>query len=309
MKLIVNVEQRMRTRPNLRHISIIDLMLRRFSLTIAGLVLSVFLVLGQEKNIPLYVFGVVSDVQYADKEMQGPRHFRLSLQMLKEAVENLNNYRPGFVIQLGDIIDGHRDDANKTIVDLDAALGVFNKFEMPKYHVIGNHCMIAGQEVLQQKLAIENFYYDFTIDEAKGYHFIVLDGNDAGYGVIGEKQLGWFKLTLRTAAQQNEKVIVFCHYPLLREAAKKHRMAEPEPILKLIDESNCVVAWFAGHDHEGGYALRKGVHHITVKGIVEAQNNAYSLIELYPDKIVEKGFGSEPSRILTFPTDLNCNGN
>jgi hypothetical protein len=61
--------------------------------------------------------------------------------------------------------------------------------------------------------------------------------------------------------------------------------------------SECVVAWFAGHDHAGGYAVRKGVHHVTLKGIVEEPvKNAYALIELHPDRIRKIGFGAEPNR-------------
>ena len=64
-----------------------------------------------------------------------------------------------------------------------------------------------------------------------------------------------------------------------------------------MDRSGCVVAWFAGHDHAGGYAVRKGVHHVTLKGIFEEPvKNAYALIELHPDRIKKTGFGAEPSR-------------
>jgi hypothetical protein len=49
---------------------------------------------------------------------------------------------------------------------------------------------------------------------------------------------------------RGERVICFCHFALLKEAARDHRMARPEPLLEAMDDAGCVVAWFAGHDHD-----------------------------------------------------------
>jgi hypothetical protein len=61
-----------------------------------------------------------------------------------------------------------------------------------------------------------------------------------------------------------------------------------------------VVAYFAGHDHAGGYAFRDGIHHVTIKGMVEAPiRNAYAVIEVSPTTLLKTGFGKEPSREMT----------
>ncbi len=247
-----------------------------------------------------FVFGVLADIQYADKDTRGARHYRIALQKLEECVADLSDRKPAFVIQLGDIVDGHGSDARKSTEDLDLVLSTYNKLPMPTYHVVGNHCLAVDKETLRRKLGLKKFYYEFTVPSAKRWRFVVLDGNDVGYGVIGAEQLQWFHSTLDKAAKEGEKVVCFCHFALLQDAAKHHRMAKPEPILKAMDETDCVAAWFAGHDHAGGYAVRKGVHHVTVKGMVEAPaNNAYALIALHSDKIEETGFGDEPSRNLS----------
>ena len=243
------------------------------------------------------VFAVLADVQYADKPTAGKRHYRTALKKLTECVADLNRRDPIFTIQLGDITDGFRKNPAKSREDLRAALGVFNSLTMPKYHVIGNHCLVSGAETLKQEMGIEKFYYDFTTPAAKGWRFIVLDGNDAGYGVIGPEQTKWFAAKLARAAKAGEKVICFCHFALLKAAAAHHRMAKPQAVLDAMDRSGCVVAWFAGHDHAGGYAVRKGVHHVTLKGIVEYPvKNAYALIELHDAMIRKIGFGAEPDR-------------
>jgi 3',5'-cyclic AMP phosphodiesterase CpdA len=251
-----------------------------------------------EKGGRLFTFGVVADVQYADKDAAGARHYRESLDNLEECVAELNRHDLAFTIELGDIIDGNVT-PEKTLSDLDTITGVYDRLEMPKYFVVGNHCLNAGKESLREKLSRESFYYDFRVPEAGGFRFVVLDGNDAGYGVLGEKQLEWLRDTLADALANDQRVILFNHFALLEAAAAHHRMREPGPVLDAMDEAGCVIAYFAGHDHAGGYAERNGVHNVTVKGMVEApEKNAYAVIEVYPDKLKEIGFGAEPLRVM-----------
>lgn len=252
-------------------------------------------------NQPL-VFGVMADIQFADKSTKNDRDYRASLPNLQKCVKDMNERRPAFVIQLGDIIDGYTEDAAASMKDMDTILGAFNQLQMPKYHVLGNHCILAERENVKNKLGVDNFFYDFAFSSAPGWRFIVLDGNDAGYGVISDSQLEWFRAALDRAQKNREKVICFCHYALLKEAAEKYRLANPQPVLDILDNHHHVVAWFAGHEHTGGYAVRNGVHHLTFKGMVESpEHNAYAFVELYPTHMNIIGVGDEISRQLTFP--------
>lgn len=252
----------------------------------------------------LPAFGVVADIQYADKTGSISRDYKTSLQRLDQCVGELNKKNLDFVIQLGDAIDGYGTNAVASVKDLDSVLSVFNRLTAPKYHVVGNHCQSAGKETLRQRLGLKDFYYTFTDTSAKGWRFVVLDGNDAGYGVMSDEQLAWFRTTLSQAQKTGEKVICFCHFPLIKAAAESNCMAKPEPVLAALDAAPCVVAWIAGHDHGGGYARRNGVHHITLHGLVEAPGTtAYARIELGADSIKETGFGNEPSRELPLATN------
>jgi len=255
----------------------------------------------QTTQLPL--FAVLADVQYGDKDTEGARHYRTALRKLEECVGDLAQRDLAFVVQLGDIVEGYEEDPAKGAADLDVVLRVLDRQKAPVYHVLGNHCLRVGKETLRQRYGLKRFCYDFTVRVAPGWRFVVLDGNDAGYGVVSEKQLAWFRAVLARAAARHEQVIGFCHFALLKEAARDHRMAQPEPLLEALDRAGCVVAWFAGHDHAGGYALRNGVHHITIKGMVEAPGkNAYAFIELHPDYLRVVGVGAENSRNLAFGT-------
>lgn len=245
----------------------------------------------------LPAFGVVSDIQYGDKEGSVSRDYRGSLGRLERCVETLNAQPLDFVIQLGDAVDGYPTNAVASGKDLDAVLAVYNRLRAPKYHVVGNHCLNVGTNALAQRLGLASPHYAFTVPGAAGWRFVVLDGNDAGYGVMGEAQLAWLRSTLDQAQQAGERVICFCHYPLLKTAAEHHRMAKPEAVLALLDAHPCVAAWIAGHEHSGGYARQRHVHHLTMRGLVEAPGStAFARFELASDRILETGYGNEPSR-------------
>jgi predicted phosphodiesterase len=249
------------------------------------------------KDKKIFSFGVIADVQYADLDSLRGRYFRSSVERLKACVEDFNTRNLNFTIQLGDIINGHGEEIVKTREELDSIVRVAKHLRMPLYHVIGNHDMTAGRKYLQASLGIRRFYYDFTNPSARGWRFIVLDGNDGGYGIMTEKQMNWFRSVINKSIKRNEKVICFCHYALIRSAAGNHYMAKPGPILNILDHTACVTAWIAGHDHAGGYASRNGIHHITLKGMVEAPGvNSYAIVEFFRNMIIITGFGKEVSR-------------
>ena len=275
-------------------------MKKSFILYVSICVLSTLLVLISEScTAQSFRFGVIADVQYADKENTMGRHYRTSLQKLDEAVSELNKLNPDFVIQLGDVIDGYSDDQAQSFVDLVQVFDKLNRLSMSVYHVVGNHCMTAGQETLKEELQLHSLHYTFTRSGLENWRFVVLDGNDAGYGVVSEEQLKWFESVLQSASEKNEKVLVFSHFALHPEAAKRHRMKETEHLFELIHRYEVVFAWFSGHDHAGGYAYDNGIHHVTFKGMVESPvNNAYALVDFHKGKVRITGFGDQPSHDL-----------
>jgi hypothetical protein len=162
--------------------------------------------------------------------------------------------------------------------------------------------------------------YEFT---QPGWRFLVLDGMELSVksgpqpmleelkskkaanaqdwnGGVSPRQLDWLREKLAQAEAAHERVIAFCHFPVLAEASTPaHLLWNHEAVLRILEASPSVAAWFNGHDHNGGYAERNGIHHVTFPGMVESGDlNSYTVVQIFPDRIELKGTGSAPSRTL-----------
>ena len=275
-------------------------------------------------------FGVIADVQYADKPDAGERRYSTSLARLREAVDTLNAEPDlAFVVQLGDLIDG-RDGAEGSRTDLDAVLELFADLRAPLVHAIGNHCLEVPRDELLARLGLADAH---TSREVGGWRFLAADsmavsvaGLPAGdprraaaaawleahpaedwpearpwNGALGGEQLAWIAGELAAARRAGQRVVLFAHHPLLAEAASAAALAwDHGDVLALLAESPEVALWFNGHAHSGGYAERDGVHHVTVQGMVEAPEgeNAWAVVTLHPDRCEIRGAGTVPDRLL-----------
>jgi hypothetical protein len=254
---------------------------------------------------PEFSFAVFADIQYGDQPDSGKREYRRSLGKLREAVEALNK-RGGlaFAIQLGDVIDSRA-------ADLETILPVWQSLSTRTYDVAGNHDYTARR----------GSYYEF---KEPGWRFLVLNGMDVSVaspegaailrqlkdakaanaqdwnGAVGDAQLAWLKDRLAQAASARERVVAFCHFPILTESSTPaHLLWNHDAVRQVLEASPAVAGWFNGHDHNGGYAERKGVHFVTFPGLVESgARNSYTVVQVYKDRIELHGSGSAPSRTL-----------
>jgi len=262
---------------------------------------------------PRFSFGVLTDIQYGDQESTPKRDYRASMGKLKEAVEALNREPLEFAIQLGDLIDSRA-------ADLGPILSVFDRLRARRYSVLGNHDFSAGREGLVPRLT-PSAYYRFG---AEGWRFLVVDGMDVSVrdavgakmlaslksagaknaqewnGAIGPAQLAWLRGELDDAAQKHERVIVFCHFPVLTESSTPaHLLWNHAEVVAVLESHPAVAAWFNGHDHAGGYAERNGIHYVTFPGMVESgSRNSYSVVRVFADRLELVGSGTAPRRVL-----------
>ncbi len=278
----------------------------------------------KEKARPglLLSFGALADIQYCDADAAGVRHYRNSLDKLKECVKELNRHDLAFTIHLGDFID-------REFASMDEVLPIFGTLRSVRYHALGNHDFSVADDMKEKvpgKLGMKKRYYDFA---SMGCRFVVLDGCEislfgtpdtskphliaeqvfdrlkmnnavnatAWNGGIGPEQKSWLEKVLKKASGAGEKAVVFCHFPVFPE--DKHNLWGAKEIVSLLESSGCVVAYISGHNHAGHYAEKEGIHYITLQGMVDTPDeNAFAVIEIYNDRLELRGYGRVPSRTL-----------
>ena len=270
--------------------------------------------------------GILADAQYADAKPWTNRQYRASADKLAECVKELNGHKLDFTIHLGDFID--RDFASFKVV-----CPIYDKLTMPHYHLLGNHDFSVDEadkpKVLRalglDRLGTKKGYYDFTVGR---WRFVVLNGTDVSRyanppdsrkheqakammdelrklrrpnlayynGALGDGQIAWLNGVLDAADKAEQRVILFCHMPVFPD--NNHNLYNDTQVLAIIDRHPNIVAWLAGHRHSGNYASRKGVHYLTMKGMVETHMNSFGIMQVYRDRLRLIGFGRETNRTM-----------
>ncbi|XP_020572016.1 manganese-dependent ADP-ribose/CDP-alcohol diphosphatase [Phalaenopsis equestris] len=135
---------------------------------------------------PLFSFGVITDVQYADipdgRSFIGvPRHYRHSLQVLQRAITKWNSHtKLNFSLNFGDIVDGFCP-KDQSFAAVKRILDEFSKFSGPVFHMIGNHCLYnLPRTNLTALFNIPSIHgsahYEFS--PSPEYRFVILDAYD-----------------------------------------------------------------------------------------------------------------------------------
>jgi hypothetical protein len=213
----------------------------------------------------------------------------------------MNTQKVDFLLELGDFKDQDSPPVEqRTISYLQAVEKIFQQFNGPTYHVLGNHDVdsISKTQFLAQientNISPERSYYSFDFN---GLHFVVLDANyrcdgaDYDHGNfdwadanIPDFELQWLKQDLATAPGP---VIVFVHQPL--DGTGPVYVNNAEEVRQILQQSGKILTVFQGHHHPGSYSLIQGIHYYTLKALVEgpgAENNSYAVVEVRPDRSI-----------------------
>lgn len=78
---------------------------RRHFIALSTAAASVSSSAAQATDTPLLSFGLITDVQYANTDSEGERHYQESIPKLKAAVADLVQEKLPFTLHLGDAID------------------------------------------------------------------------------------------------------------------------------------------------------------------------------------------------------------
>ncbi len=274
---------------------------------------------------PLFRFGVIADPQYAPvvPNLTLKRYYGNTLWKLSEAIATLNKEDLAFVVTLGDIIDRHWESFGHV-------LPLYDQLKAERFFLLGNHDYSVAPDYLTSVHRTTGLtrgaHYSF---QGAGYRFVVLDQNEVSLfsappgspthraaterlasmqargainakpynGGMSDAQFTWLETTLEAAKAAGERTIVMGHYPVF--PARDANMLDDVRLVETLGRFPNVVAYLNGHNHAGNYGQSGTTHYVNFCGMVDTPDTtAFSVVEVYPDRLVVRGTGREPNRSL-----------
>lgn len=216
-----------------------------------------------EKEI---LFGICADVHHSAD--WGQNAWRM-----KRFVDEANEREADFIVQLGDF--AMPDAMGRELLD------EWEKFEGPRYHVLGNHeTETASKEEVMSFLGMPSKYYSFDIGN---YHFIVLDSNyefkngeyvdydHSRYGFhecyIPPEELRWLASDLKST---DKRCFIFLHAACEVGDWRVVNLHAFRGVLWAENERvgyNKVTMVFSGHDHADALRFKGGIYYMLVNSM------------------------------------------
>lgn len=259
-------------------------------------------------------FGVITDIHYGNGDRLKEKND------LHTCFDFWRKNQVAFVVQLGDLIDGKGPEAVENLV---GATAVLREYPGPLYHVAGNHCLGAPLDRYLEETGLDAPYYTFSIN---GIRFIVLHGMDINpeskpettsdkarknllnhdpwanlyCGAVGEEQIHWLERQLDETRESREQVILFCHFPLLKETSDEPHglLWNHDEVTDVLRRYDNIIACFTGHLHRSAYLKRYGIHFMTMApflkrnepphyscGMIELDNASMTVYDQNLDKL------------------------
>jgi manganese-dependent ADP-ribose/CDP-alcohol diphosphatase len=266
---------------------------------------------------PDFSIGAITDCQFADEPDSGRRLYHTAPGKLSAAITDFNRQHLAFIVHLGDFID--RDWSS-----YDALLPIAAKSRAPMHFVLGNHEFEiddAHKLAIPVKLGMPGRYYSFI---SNGWKFVVTDGNglssygwpkDSGEyrasiaahaslypdkplwdGGIDDVQMGWLDAQLADADRRGLKTMVFSHFPLFPE--NPHNLWNAPAVIALLERHPSMKIWLDGHNHDGNYGMRGGIHYVNLKAMLDTPVTAYARLDFFKDRVIVNGVGRQPTLVL-----------
>ena len=268
-------------------------------------------------------FGLITDIHAhdIDSPLEG-KWMSHTEERLTGFTAAMNAWAPDFVIELGDFINGwvvlgaEPGDPARIPDILVWANGLYNQFQGPAYHVIGNHDLYnLDKSQYLEILEMEATSYSFDVGS---YHFVVLDVQFAAdgsplkntftgvAGFVPEAQFEWLRADLFAT---DSPTIICVHQPLDEseeeiEAWGRATVLNQTALQALFVEDGDVIAVLQGHEHANQHQIINDIHYITFEAMVDQGAPAtWAQITLDPQShsLAIEGIGVQESYQLTYP--------
>lgn len=217
-------------------------------------------------------FGIAADIHH-DFMYQAEER-------LSQFIEDMNREQVDFIIQLGDFC--YPLPENRSFVN------VWERFQGPKYHVLGNHDMDkCNKKTIMDYIGMERNYYSFDQGE---YHFVVLDANyllldgqyadyefgnyhkhPAAISNLTPEQLAWLREDL---AATDKTTIIFSHHNLESPYNDfNYGIKNSDDFFAVLREANRsagfrkVIACMNGHNHLDGVKVIDDIYFVHINSM------------------------------------------
>ncbi|NLR91427.1 metallophosphoesterase [Flammeovirga agarivorans] len=228
-----------------------------------------------------------SFVQLCDPQL-GMGGYEHDKETFAQAVEQINELNPDFVVICGDLVHSPNDSSYKDFQE------IMSGFTVPCHLAPGNHDIRkvpTAQTIAYYRNKIGKDYYHF---KNKDHLFIITNTQYWKCDVENESKLHneWFEKTIKRKKSKRHSTFVIGHYPLYTESPdeKEHNFNLPEPhrkqILQLLKDNNAA-AYLSGHTHK-----------LTI--------NNYEDIELVSGETTSKNFDKRPFGYRVWTVDQNA---
>ena len=234
--------------------------------------------------------GLFTDCHYCYADYIGEtRRPILSLNKIKEAMEEFSKAGVDMVFCLGDLTD---HDENSTKEDIIAcfkeAMTLINSYNIPFYLVPGNHdYLVMTAEDMEREAHFKIPPYTVCTES---HNFIILDANyrsnmerfdKAGVewtdSNLPPHQIDFLKNELECATTP---CIVMVHENLDPSVDKYHIIKNADQIRSIIKSSGKVSMVIQGHYHSGNENTVDGIPYLTLSAMCEGEKNSFKILEI-----------------------------
>lgn len=234
--------------------------------------------------------GLFTDCHYCYADyIGGNRRPLLSINKIKEAMDEFKKSNVDIVFCLGDMTDHDKNSTKEQIIAcFKEAMTLISSYGIPFYLVPGNHdYLVMTAEDMEREA---NFKIPPYAVDTEDLSFIVLDANYRSNmerfdraGVewtdsnLPPEQISFLEKQLSSI---NKQCVVLVHENLDPSVDKMHIIKNADNVRKIIKSSGNVQMVIQGHYHNGNETTVDGIPYLTLCAMCEGERNSFKILEL-----------------------------